>query len=320
MGKPLGLAAWIAPLGAAALVAALGTNDPADVPYFISAARLLFSAHWADTFADPSLQVGPLQLLFFGTGDRIAGLGLIAVATEVGVAALVVFTVGRLLAGRPWRREAQLAVGLAAVALGVTADAYGYGHPAQVAVPLVWILAALEARSGRAVRSGALLGLGSGLELWGVLGLPVLLLAPTVRRAFVGLVTQVAVTAALYLPFVLGGNFRMFDHRWKIEGWTLVHLLLGSGDFPWTLRVVQGAAAAAVGTGIAVALRRSVAAVWAVPLGVVGVRLLLDPTLYSWYWLGPETVALIAAADVGTRLAAHRWRSPAMDRRATQLG
>jgi len=122
MGKPLGLAAWIAPLGAAALVAALGTNDPADVPYFVSAARLLYSAHWADTFADPSLQVGPLQLLLFGAGDRIAGLGLIAVATEVGVAALVVFTVGRLLAGRPWRREAQLAVGLAAVALGVTPD------------------------------------------------------------------------------------------------------------------------------------------------------------------------------------------------------
>lgn len=321
MGKPLGLLAWIAPLGAATLAAVLGANDPADVPYFVSAARLLFSSHWADTFADPSLQVGPLQLLFFGAGDRIGGLGLLAVATEVGVAALVVFTVGRLLAGRLWRREAQLAVGLAAVALGLTADAYGYGHPAQVAVPLLWILAALEVRSGRAVRGGTLLGLAAGLELWGVLGVPVLLLAPTVRRAFAGLVTQIAVTAALYLPFVLAGNFRMFDHRWKIESGSLVHVLLGPGGFPWTLRLVQGAAAVAVGTGIALALRRSPSALWVVPLAVIGVRLLLDPTLYSWYWLGLETVALLGAAELATRLAAHRRSVPAaVDRRAAQPG
>jgi hypothetical protein len=147
------------------------------------------------------------------------------------------------------------------------------------------------------------------------------LLSPTVRRAFAGFATQVAVTATFYLPFVLTGNFRMFDHRWKIESWSLVHVLLGPGDFPWTLRLVQGAAAVAAGTGIAVALRRSSAAFWAVPLAVIGVRLLLDPTLYSWYWLGPATVALLAAADVATRLAAHRWPLPAgLDRRAPQLG
>jgi len=321
MFRPLGLAAWIAPLGAAALAATLGTNDPADVPYFVSAARLLFSAHWADTFADPSLQVGPLQLLFFGVGDRIGGLGFLALATEVGAAALVVFTVGQLLSDRRWRREAQLAVGLAAVALGLTTEAYGFGHPAQVAVPLLWILAAREARSGRTIRSGALLGLGAGLELWGVLGLPVFLLSPTVRRALAGFATQVAVTAAIYLPFVLAGNFRMFDHRWKIESWSLVHVLLGSGDFPWALRLVQGAAAVAAGTGIALALRRSSAALWAVPLAVIGVRLLLDPTLYSWYWLGPATVALLAAADLATRLAAHRRPlSAGLERRATQPG
>jgi hypothetical protein len=319
--RPLGLAAWIAPLGAAALVATLGTNDPADVPYFVAAARLLFSGHWADTFADPSLQVGPLQLLFFGAGDRIGGLGFIAVATEVGVAAMFVFTVGRLLGDRRWKREAQLAVGLAAVGLGITAEAYGFGHPAQVAVPLLWVLAGLDARSGRTLRGGALLGLGAGLELWGVLGLPVLLLAPTMRRALAGLAVQMAVTATLYLPFVFAGNFRMFDHRWKIESWSLVHLVFGSGDFPWTLRLVQGAAALAAGTGIALALRRRSDALWAVPLAVIGVRLLLDPTLYSWYWLGPATVALLAAADLGTRLVAHRRPTlTGLHRRATQSG
>jgi hypothetical protein len=37
------------------------------------------------------------------------------------------------------------------------------------------------------------------------------------------------------------------------------------------------------------------------------VRLLLDPTLYSWYWLGLETLALVAAVDLATSNPT-RWR------------
>src|SRR5919197_6328041 len=241
--------AWLVPLAAAAVSAGFAASDPADLPYFADAARTLFSARWADTFADPSLQVGPLQLLLVGIGDRLGGLGVLAYAIQIGVAALVVFVVGQLLRGRPHRLACQVIFGLAAVLLGLTADAYGYGHPAQVAVPLLWILAGREARSGRPVRGGLLVGLGAGLESWSVLGAPVLLLAPSARRAVGGLAAQCAVTAALYAPFVLAGDFRMFDYRWKVEGWTLVRLVLPAGsDFPWALRALQGAAALAVGT------------------------------------------------------------------------
>jgi hypothetical protein len=304
----LRLLAWLVPLGASGLVAAFGTRDPADLPYFAHAARTLFSSRWADTFADPSLQVGPLQLVLVGICDRIGGLGFLAYAVEIALAAFVVFVVGRLLRGRPHRVAFQALAGLAAVMLGVTADAYSYGHPAQVAVPLMWVLAALDAREGRTLRSGALLGFSAGLELWGVLGAPVLLLAPVFRRVRGGLAAQVAVIGALYLPFVLGGDFRMFDYRWKVESWTLVHLLVPAGsDFPWGLRLLQGAVALIVGCAVALVLRRTERALWAVPFGIVATRVLLDPTLYSWYWLGLETLALVAAVELATSIPT-RWR------------
>jgi hypothetical protein len=303
MDRRLGLLAWLVPLGAAAAVAALATRDPADLPFFADAARTLFSADWADTYYDPVLQAGPIFLALVGLADGLGGDALLAYGIQVGVTALIVFTVGRLLDGRPYRAVAQGIAGLGAVALGVSLDAYSYGHPAQVVVPLLWILAGLHAREGRSLRAGALVGLSAGFEAWGVLGAPILLLAPATRGVVRGLAGQALVTIGLYLPFVLAGDFRMFELRWKVEGWTLVRFLIPEGsDFPWTLRLVQGAAALAIGATLALALRRSPRAFWVVPLGIVAVRVLLDPALYSWYWLGLETVALVAAAELATSL------------------
>jgi hypothetical protein len=303
MDRRLAVLAWLAPLGAAAAVAVLATRDPADLPFFVDAARTLFSADWAETYYDPVLQAGPVFLALVGVADGLGGDALLAYGIQMGVTALVVFTVGRLLDGRPYRAVAQGIAGLGAVALGVSLDAYSYGHPAQVVVPLLWILAGLDAREGRSLRAGALVGLSAGFEAWGVLGAPILLLAPATRGVVRGLAVQALVTIGLYLPFVLAGDFRMFELRWKVEGWTLVRFLIPEGsDFPWTLRLVQGAAALAIGATLALALRRSPRALWVVPLGIVAVRVLLDPALYSWYWLGLETVALVAAAELATSL------------------
>jgi hypothetical protein len=303
MGKRVSLLAWLFPLGAAAVVAALGTRDPADLPFFVDAARTLFSADWADTYYDPVLQAGPIFLALVGLAARLGGGELLDYAIQVGVTALVVFTVGRLLAGRPYRAVAQGIAGLGAVALGVSLDAYSYGHPAQVIIPLLWMLAGLDAREGRNIRAGALLVLSAGFETWGVLGAPVLLLGLTTRSTVRAFAVQALVTIGLYLPFLLAGDFRMFELRWKVEGWTLVRFLVPEGsDFPWTLRLLQGAAALSVGAALALALRRSPRALWVVPLGIVSVRIVLDPALYSWYWLGLETVALVAAAELATSL------------------
>jgi hypothetical protein len=183
MGKRLHLLAWLLPLGAAALVAGLGTRDPADLPYFAHAARTLLSSRWADTFADPSLQVGPLQLLVVSLGDRLGGMGALDYVIGLGLAALAVLTAERLVRGRSHRAAWQLVAGLAFVAFGLTAEAYSYGHPAQVAIPLLWVLAAIDARDGRTIRAGILLGLGAGFEVWAVLGAPLLLLAPARWRS-----------------------------------------------------------------------------------------------------------------------------------------
>jgi hypothetical protein len=288
--------AWLGScvLAAAACVALLvRPDDTGDLPFFLHVSDRLFSADWANVFADPSVQVGPVQLLVFGLGDHG---GLLPVVVQVGAAALLWLTAGRLLTGRDPR--VQLLAGLAAVALGLTYGAYQDGHPAQLVVPLLWVLAGLEARAGRTVRAGALVGLSAGFELWGLLGAVVFVLAPHLRAAVAGLATEVSVVAGLFLPFVIAGQFRMFEYSWKVNPDTLLGLLAEPGTpFTWSSRLLQGIAALGIGAALAWTLRHTLHAVWLGPLAVVAVRLGLDPVRYPWYWLAMETLALLGAAE-----------------------
>lgn len=271
-------------------------SDTGDLPFFRHAADRLFSADWASVFADPSVQVGPLQLVFLGFADHG---GLLPLVVQVGAAALFWVAANRLLTGRDPR--APLVAGLAAVALALTYGAYQDGHPAQFVVPLLWVLAGLDARDGRTVRAGALVGLSAGFELWGLLGAVVFVLAPRVRAALAGLATEVSIVAGLFLPFVLAGEVRMFEYRWQVNADTLLGLVVEPGTpFGWHLRLLQGLAALTVGAGLAWGLRRTLHAVWLGPLAVVAVRLALDPVRYPWYWLALETLALLGAAELLT--------------------
>src|SRR5438874_6127852 len=55
---------WLPVLAAAGAVAALDRrSDAGDLAYFVHQGERLLSAGWADTFADPTLQSGPLQLV-----------------------------------------------------------------------------------------------------------------------------------------------------------------------------------------------------------------------------------------------------------------
>jgi hypothetical protein len=288
--------AWLGScvLAAAACVAVLvRPDDTGDLPFFLHVSGRLFSADWANVFADPSVQVGPVQLLVFGLADHG---GLLPIVVQVGAAALLWVTAGRLLTGRDPR--AQLLAGLAAVAQGLTYVAYQDGHPAQLVVPLLWVLAGLDARAGRTVRAGALVGLSAGFELWGLLGAVVFVLAPRLRAAVAGLGTEVSVVAGLFLPFVVAGQFRMFDYSWRVNPDTLLGLLAEPGTpFTWSSRLLQGIAALGIGAALAWTLRHTLHAVWLGPLAVVAVRLALDPVRYPWYWLALETLALLGAAE-----------------------
>src|SRR5207248_2830367 len=134
-------------------------------------------------------------------------------------------------------------------------------------------LAALWAREDRVVLAGAVLGLSAGLELWGMLGVPVLLLAPRRRRALAGAVVGAAVVAGMLAPFALAGSLRMFQYDWRVASGTLLSLFGASGaHFGWPLRLLQSALALTAGGSVALALRRSVHAAWLAPLAVALVR------------------------------------------------
>jgi hypothetical protein len=286
---------WLPVLAAAGAVATLDRqSDAGDLLYFVHQGEQLLSARWARTFADPTLQSGPLQLVLAGA---VRSTEALAFVIELGVAVLLLVVLGRLRVPARW----QVAVGLAAVAAGLTHGAFVDGHPAEVVTPLIWVLAGLEARRGRAVRAGALIGLSAGFELWGVLGAPVILLLPRLRDAVKGLAVEVAVVVLLLTPFVLGGDFRMFDYEWRVaEGTLLSAVLPGGTHFGWPLRLLQASVACGLGAGLALSLRRSVHAVWLVPLVVVIARLALDPLGYGWYWLEAEALALVGAGALIT--------------------
>ncbi|HET7855717.1 MAG TPA: hypothetical protein VFL41_04605, partial [Gaiellaceae bacterium] len=251
-------------------------------------------------------QVGPLQLVLFGAADLLAdalgvsGTRLIALVVGAGIAALFVLVARRLVAPRE-SRLVLLAAGLAPVGLGLSFDAFRDGHPAQVVAPLLWVLAGLDARAGHAWRAGILVGLSAGFELWGLLGVAVLVLSPRATHALRSAAATVAVVAGPLLPFVLAGELAMFDYHWQVNGDTLLSLFLEPGSaFTWQWRAIQSGAAVLAGVAVAWPLRRSGIALWAAPLAVVTVRLVLDPVRYPWYWLPLETLALVAAVQLST--------------------
>jgi hypothetical protein len=294
--------------GALAAAAAVGLavppGDTGDLFYFVHGAERLLSGGWTETYASPALQIGPLQLILFGALDALAG--------EIGISTtrLIGAVVGTVAAGLFWlvaRRVlngwggkwALLAAGLAPVVLGRTFDAYRDGHPAQVLVPLLWVLAGLEIRKGRAWLAGGLVGLSAGLELWGVLGVVVFFTAPRLRDGARALADAALVVLVLYAPFAFAGEFRMFKYRWEVNGDTLLSLFVEPGTaFTWQLRVLQGATAVLAGAIVTWSLRRSMSALWAGPLVLVAVRLALDPVRYPWYWLALETLVLVGAVQL----------------------
>lgn len=296
---------WVPVLGLTAGRAYLDRGtDPGDLIYFVHRGEQLLSGGWANTFSDPVLQSGPLQLVLFGA---VRNLTALAFVLELAVAALLLFVLGKMQVGDRIR----LLVGVLAVAAGLTQGAFVDGHPAEAIVPLLWILAGLSAREDRVFNAGVLIGLSAGLELWGVLGAPLLLLAPRLKRAFAGGVAEAGVVVAMLAPFALAGSFRMFEHEWRVATGTLLGLVVQPGThFGWPLRLLQSALALGAGAAIATGLRRSAHALWLAPLGVVIIRLVLDPLAFGWYFLEAEALVLVGAglmlAELPTRFPAAR--------------
>jgi hypothetical protein len=285
------------PLAAAVAVLHQGLVVDGDSHLFVDAGRTLLSAQWNRAFASPTVHAGPLQLALFGSVGRWHPALALVLAT--GTALLVVAA-----ARAAGVKSSALLCGAGLLALVVGLTGMGvHGHPADVLLPLIWILAAGEARRGHAWRAALLIGLSAGLETWGILGVAVLALAPRKRDAVLGTCVAGATALALFAPFVLGGHFEMSSFHWYVSSPSPVSMLVPEGTpFSWSLRLVQAAFALSAGVAVVRLLRHSPHVVWAAPLAIIVVRLLLDPLLLSYYLAGPKVLILVGGA-----LCAARW-------------
>lgn len=297
-GLPCHVLAWTTPAAAAAAIAYLQSyrfndfNYGTDGTFWVRYGQVLLSPHWDRAFSNPEIQVGPLQLAFFGS---LANEEM-AIAISLGVVTALLVVAAARAAGV--RNAALLCgVGLVAVVIGLTRLADRSGHPADVMLPLIWVIAADQARRDHRWRAGLLVGLCAGVETWGILGVAVFALAPRLRDAAVSTLAAAATALALFLPFVLGGHFEMLSLVWKVDQPSLMSLLVPVGThFGWPLRLLQAAVAVSAGAAAARALRHSRHAIWVPPLFVVAARLLLDPLLNSYYPSAAEGLILVGAA------------------------
>ncbi|MDP9026103.1 MAG: hypothetical protein M3N46_00930, partial [Actinomycetota bacterium] len=275
------------------VVATPTVGPPIDYTLFGLAGSHILTGQWVGIFSGSLIQAGPLELTFWGVPFLIGFDSQIGWITFSIVASTVFSILFALLTQRllrplapTWSTPLAIVATFLAAVSGQPSQTLAAGHPAEFVIPLMWIVSATLARRGSAFSAALVLAATAGWELWGLLGVPVLLFAPsidlrTVWRSALGGVTALVV---LFAPFVLLGPFRMFSFAWPIRDDTLAHLLFPRDEtFPWPLRLAQGVLSIGVGAIIAVLARRRPDAVWLVPLAVCAIRLFTDPVLARYY-------------------------------------
>ena len=255
------------------------------------------------------MQAGPLELGLASVARTLGG-GPTGFAIILDLICTAAFTALAL----SWFRGsavALLAFGAGAAVLGLMGAGYS-GHPAELLIAVLWILAAQKARNGHTALAGALVGASACLELWGILGVTVFALAADRRGLGRGLALAVAMPVAALLPFVLGGDFHMLSYRWVVlRG--IDRLVIGAGrPFTWYDRLVEGAVTVSIGFTVGRLVRGLRESVWIVPAATVLVRMCLDPVSYGYYWNTPVVILLIGATAIlvdprGLRLRLEQW-------------
>jgi len=308
--------AQLVPVSAIVFGAFVVIYGDGDAPAFRASGVDLWTGAGLDVFANQWLQVGPVYLALLGLAtlavEPWAGVVLTGVLLGALQGAVLVWWAMRL-ARRTARRTgadpvpAAWAIGLVLAVGECVQIALEWGHPEEIAVALLLAEAALLQVSGRPVRGGALLGLAGATKLWAVIGAPVALLGRRPRTIAVCAAAALGVVAVAYLPFLLHGQVRTFEHVWNFDDQTILGWWgFRTGWSEWSLRAVQ--AGAAVLVGAAVAWRRPLVPELTV-LGAVVARVLLDPFRLQYY-LSPALVLIVLWAWTSTTPGARRWRLP----------
>lgn len=263
-----------------------------DVYLFAWAGSRMLSVDALHTFHNSTVQAGPLELAIASLA-RGAGHGRAGFAIVLDLVCMAAIT-----AAAAWFLRGSISGLLVfcggAFVLWLPGEGYG-GHPAELLIPVLWLLAADQARRGRVGWAGALVGLSGCLELWGVLGIAVLALSPDLRRASRGIALALGLPVASLLPFALGGDFNMFEYQW----WTYAGpfaLFFHGEPFTWYDRIAEGAVVVAVGVVVARGTRRTRESIWIVPAAIALVRIALDPVRNDYYWDVPLVLLLIGAS------------------------
>jgi len=287
---------------------------PLDYSYFGAPGAALLQGHWGMVYDDKTVQAGPFELIVWGVvhllGVQTPAQWVVVHLVLTLLIAIAFAAVMRWQLRRIDRRWAgALTAGATVLAAGTAtfAAATTSAHPAQAIVPILWMVVAMLARDGRPLAAALVLGSTTGWETWGMLGLPILLLAPridlpTIWRSMVGVLLPIAV---LFGPFLLIGDFQMFSYVWPVRTDTLIHLLFPDTHFlPWPLRLAQAVLVLAGASLVAWLIRRAPDAVWLVPFAAVALRLLADPLLIFYY---AEAPLLLLCAGMAVSLARRSW-------------
>ena len=300
-------AVWLLVLAAAGVSGViLNSATFSDADSFAQAASVMLSSHWQHTYSDPWLQAGPFELLVCLLGRTLGGslrgeavaLNMIGAMALLGVATVVV-------RGR-WKPLAIVAGG--ALGIGIISDMWEWGHPSELFIALMWLLAARAARRDQLLVAGLLVGLSGGFETWGLLGAPVLFLLPQLRRTVAAGVVALLATGAVYAPFALGSDFHMFDLHWAIVGGVPGYFFGNGETFSWSMRLAEALIVVSFGSGLAWRLRRFGSSTWLVPALTSMCRLALDPVRYGYYWDTALVLLLIGAAPLLVSPRALAWQ------------
>jgi hypothetical protein len=300
-------------IGALAIVngALDGTDGSSGTDFFsfVDAARRMMSSRWASTFDDPSIQVGPLALVWPAVTGWIADVTGLSHPTIVAISIYLVFSVGAALVVRIVARSrngkpspaAELAAGAAAIVAGLCWVAVASGQPFDAVVGVMWVMTAVAASRDKPSVAGALLGAACLVKLVAVLGIPLLLLLPGWRRRVTGAVWAGGVVAVGLLPFVVFGDVGTFEHVWRVTSGSPMALVVETGaEFPWQLRALQAAVVVGGGATVVGLMKRSPDVIWVAPLAIAVLRLATDPVSYDYYWLAVAAVTLVGLASVAT--------------------
>jgi len=274
---------------------------PGEYGLFGPAGAALLRGDFSQVLSNPGTQAGPFELAPYGVAHLLRVHGTIGWTVFYVVLIFLVcvafFTIALLPLSRLDGRlvlYGSIGVALFAILGSVLSTAVLLGHPADVLIPALWVAAGVFARRDRAVLCALLIGLSVGFEVWGILGAPIILLAPAPRLVR-SAIAAVVVVVVLYAPLLIAGHFATFAFKWMVSRSTLWGVAFpGLADFPWPLRVVQAALAVAVGLVVTLLLRDRVAVIWLVPFAIIAVRLLLDPLLLDYYWVSAAAVGLLA--------------------------